>query len=48
VDAAKVQAAGELALAEAGLAGQVFLLHADMDGLLLDRDGSSGLYDNEQ
>jgi homoserine kinase len=48
VDATKVQAAGERALAEAGLPGQVLLLHADMDGLLLDRDGSAGLYDNDK
>ena len=45
VDAPKVQTAGEQALADAGLAGQVLLLHADMDGLMVDRDGSAGLYD---
>ena len=47
VDAPKVQAAGEQALAEAGIAGQVLLLHADMDGLMVDRDGTGGLYDAE-
>jgi homoserine kinase len=46
VDAPKVQTAGEQALADAGLSGQVLLLHADMDGLLIDRDGSAGLYDD--
>ena len=46
-DAAKVQTASEQAMADAGLPGQVLVLHADMDGLLLDRDGSSGLYDDE-
>jgi len=46
-DAVKVQTAGEQALADAGLGGDVLLLHADIDGLLLDRDGSSGLYDTE-
>jgi len=25
----------------------VLLLHADMDGLLLDRDGTAGLYDDD-
>ena len=39
---------GEQALVEAGLPGQVLLLHADMDGLILDRDGSSGLYDDDK
>ena len=48
VDAAKVQVAGEQALVDAGLAGQSMLLHADMDGLILDRDGSGGLYDDEE
>jgi len=48
VDAPKVQAAGEQALAEGGLTGQVLLLHADMDGLILDRDGSAGLYIDER
>jgi homoserine kinase len=48
VDAPAVQAVGERALAEAGLAGQVMLLHADMDGLLVDRDGSAGLYDDDK
>ena len=47
-DAPKVQTASEQALAEAGLPGQVLLLHADMDGLMVDRDGSGGLYDDER
>ena len=45
VDAPKVQTAGEQALVEAGLPGQVLLLHADNDGLIVDRDGTAGLYD---
>ncbi len=48
VDAPKVQTAGQQALADAGLPGQVLLLHADMDGLILDNDGSGGLYDDER
>jgi len=47
VDATKVQTAGEQALVDAGLPGRVLLLHADIDGLLVDRDGSGGLYDTE-
>jgi len=47
VDAPKLQTASEQAMAEAGLPGQVLLLHADMDGLMVDRDGSGGLYDAE-
>jgi len=47
-DAPKVQTVGEQALAEAGLPGQVLLLHADMDGLMVDRDGTGGLYDDER
>jgi homoserine kinase len=47
IDAPKVQTAGEQALVDAGLPGQVLLLHADMNGLMIDRDGSGGLYDRE-
>jgi homoserine kinase len=47
VDAPKVQTASEQAMAEAGIAGQVLLLHADMDGLMVDRDGTGGLYDGD-
>ena len=48
IDAPKVKIAGESALAGAGLAGEVLLLHADMDGLILDKDGSAGLYDDDK
>ncbi len=44
IDAVQVQAACEAAMAEAGLTGQVLNLHADHDGLIVDRDGSGGLY----
>jgi homoserine kinase len=44
-DAPRVQEAGEAALVEAGVAGQVLLLHADLHGLVLERDGGPDLYD---
>jgi homoserine kinase len=47
IDATKVQTASEQALAEAGVPGKVLLLHADMDGLIVDNDGTGGLYDDE-
>ncbi len=43
--APKVQAAGEVGLADAGIPGQVLLLHPDMHGLIVDRDGSADVYD---
>jgi homoserine kinase len=47
VDAAQVVAAAEAAMAESGLTGQVLHLHADHDGLIIDRDGSAGLYNDD-
>jgi homoserine kinase len=44
-DAPRVQAAGEAALAEAGVPGQVLVLHADLHGLVLEGDGGPDLYD---
>jgi homoserine kinase len=44
-DAPRVQAAGEAALIEAGVPGQVLLLHADLHGLVIERDGGPDLYD---
>ncbi len=46
IDAHGVQAASTRALAEADLTGEVLVLHADMDGLIVDRDGSAGLYED--
>lgn len=46
IDAHRVQDAAEAALAEADVPGQVLVLHADHDGLIVDRDGSAGLYDD--
>jgi homoserine kinase len=40
-----VQSAAEKALAEADVPGQVLILHADMHGLILDRTGSTELFD---
>ncbi len=40
-----VQSAAEKALAEADVPGQVLILHADMHGLILDRSGSTELFD---
>ena len=48
IDAPGVQLAGEQALVASGIAGQVLLLHADMDGLIIDKDGSAGLYDADR
>ncbi len=44
-DAPRVQAAGEAALIEAGVPGEVLLLHADLHGLVIERDGGPDLYD---
>ena len=35
----------EAALAEAGIAGQVLVLHPDMHGLVVDKDGQADVYD---
>jgi homoserine kinase len=40
-----VQAAAAAALAETDIAGHVFVLHPDMHGLILDRDGASDVFD---
>jgi homoserine kinase len=40
-----VQAAATTALAEAGVAGEVLVLHPDMHGLIVDRDDSADVYD---
>jgi len=40
-----VQSAAEKALAEADVPGQALILHADMQGLILDRKGSTELFD---
>ncbi len=44
-EATGVQAAAVAALAEADVPGQVLVLHADMHGLIVDRNGSSDFYD---
>ncbi len=44
-EAHAVQVAAEDALAQAGLAGQALILHPDMHGLVIDRDGSGGIFD---
>ncbi len=40
-----VQAAAEDALAEANVPGKVLILHADMHGLIIDRQGSAEVFD---
>ncbi|MBF6555985.1 MAG: homoserine kinase [Acidimicrobiales bacterium] len=40
-----VQAAAAAALAESDIAGQVLVLHPDMHGLILDRDGGADVFD---
>jgi homoserine kinase len=40
-----VQAAAAAALADADIAGQVLVLHPDMHGLILDRDGAADVFD---
>src|SRR6202011_1639593 len=42
--AQEVQTAAAAALADAGIPGQVLLLHPDTYGLILDRNGSPDLY----
>jgi len=44
-EAHKVQAAAQDALAAAGIAGEVLILHPDMHGLVVDRDESADVYD---
>jgi homoserine kinase len=44
-EAHAVQAAAIAALEQADVPGQVMILHADMHGLILDRTGSSDLFD---
>ena len=44
-EAPAVQAAAEAALAEADVPGQVLILHADMHGLIVDRDHSAEPFD---
>ncbi len=44
-EAHKVQTAAEDALAAAGIAGQVLILHPDMHGLVVDGGGSATVYD---
>ena len=40
-----MQAAAQAALAAAGIAGQVLVLHPDMHGLVVDTDGQADVYD---
>jgi homoserine kinase len=40
-----VQAAAAAALADADIAGHVLVLHPDMHGLILDRDGAADVFD---
>jgi homoserine kinase len=40
-----VQAAATAALAEGGIAGEVLILHPDMHGLIVDRNGAADVYD---
>lgn len=47
INATSVQAACEAALVDCDLTGQVLHLHADHDGLIVDRDGSAGLYNDD-
>jgi homoserine kinase len=44
-EAERVRAAAATALAETEIPGQAVVLHADMHGLIIDRDGSTDLYD---
>jgi homoserine kinase len=44
-DAASVKAAAEASLLDADIPGQVLVLHADLDGLVLDRGGSGPSFD---
>jgi homoserine kinase len=44
-EAHAVQAAAKAALTEADVPGEVLILHPDMHGLILDRQGSAGLFD---
>ncbi len=44
-DANRLQEVGLTALADAGIPGQVLVLHPDMHGLIVDRDGSADVYD---
>jgi homoserine kinase len=44
-EALTVQAAAEGALAAAGIPGQVLVLHPDMHGLVMERDGPADVYD---
>ncbi len=44
-EAHTVQAAAQGALAAAGIAGQVLVLHPDMHGLVIDRGGPADVYD---
>ncbi len=48
IDAHGVQDASTQALAEADLTGEVLVLHADNDGLIVDRDGTGGLYEDDR
>jgi homoserine kinase len=40
-EAPAVQSAASAALSDTGIRGQVLILHPDMHGLVVDRDGSS-------
>jgi homoserine kinase len=44
-EAEGVKEVASAALAEAGIPGQVLILHPDMHGLIMDRDGSTDVYD---
>jgi homoserine kinase len=44
-EAPEVQAAAVAALADTGIPGEVLVLHPDMHGLIVDRDGSADVYD---
>ena len=44
-ESGQVRSGAEAAMAEAGVTGTVLVLRPDLNGLILDRDGSGGLYD---
>jgi homoserine kinase len=46
-EANRVQAAASAALTEGEIPGQVLILHPDMHGLIVDRDGSAGIFDGD-
>jgi homoserine kinase len=44
-EAAQVRSGAEASLADSGVAGEVLVLHPDLHGLILDREGSGHAYD---